>query len=66
VAVEDEQQLGTRRYRVYQIIGLVLGVAFIGLGVAAYFGGGGPIVAAIAAIGGLLVLVVSLINMVRS
>jgi uncharacterized membrane protein YjjP (DUF1212 family) len=66
VPVEDEQRLGTTRYRVYQIIGIVIGLAFLALGVAAYFFGGGPIVAAIAAAGGVLVLIVSIVNMVRS
>jgi uncharacterized membrane protein YjjP (DUF1212 family) len=56
----------SRRYRVYQIIGIVLGVLFLALGVAAYLAGGGPIIAAIAVIGGLAVLVVSIITMVRS
>ena len=60
----DQQQL--RRYRVYQIIGLVAGVAFLALGVAAFLAGGGPIVAAIALIGGVVVLAVSIVNMVRS
>lgn len=56
----------SRRYRVYQIIGIVLGVLFLALGVAAYLAGGGPVIAAIAVIGGLAVLIVSIITMVRS
>jgi hypothetical protein len=62
--VGDEQQL--RRYRVYQIIGLVAGVAFIALGVAAFLAGGGPIVAIIALVGGVLIVGVSIVTMVRS
>jgi len=56
----------SRRYRVYQIIGIVLAVLFLALGVAAYLAGGGPVIAAIAVIGGLAVLIVSIITMVRS
>ncbi|OZD46344.1 hypothetical protein CH252_21245 [Rhodococcus sp. 06-1477-1B] len=55
-----------RRYRVYQISGIVLAVLFLALGVAAYLAGGGPIIAAIAVIGGLAVLTVSIVTMVRS
>jgi uncharacterized membrane protein YkgB len=62
--VGDEQQL--RRYRVYQIIGLVAGAAFIALGVAAFLAGAGPIVAIIALVGGVLVVGVSIVTMVRS
>ncbi|MEW1707425.1 hypothetical protein AB0230_09310 [Microbacterium sp. NPDC089190] len=56
----------SRRYRVYQIVGIVLAVLFLALGVAAFVTGGGPIIAAIAVIGGLAVLVVSIVMMVRS
>ncbi|WP_150958029.1 hypothetical protein [Microbacterium testaceum] len=56
----------SRRHRVYQIVGIVLAVLFLALGVAAYLAGGGPIIAAIAVIGGLAVLIVSIITMVRS
>ncbi|WP_091366497.1 MULTISPECIES: hypothetical protein [unclassified Microbacterium] len=55
-----------RRYRVYQIGGIVLAVLFLALGVAAFLAGGGPIIAAIAVIGGLAVLIVSIVMMVRS
>lgn len=55
-----------RRYRVYQIGGIVLAVLFLSLGVAAFLTGGGPIIAAIAVIGGLAVLIVSIVMMVRS
>jgi len=55
-----------RRYRVYQVAGLVLGVLFVALGVAAFFAGGGPVIATIAVLGGLAVLIVSIIMMVRS
>lgn len=63
---EHEVRDGATRYRVYQIVGIVLGVLFIALGVAAFLAGGGPIIAAIAAVGGLAVLIVSIITMVRS
>lgn len=63
---EQRVRDGATRYRVYQIIGMVLAVLFLALGVAAHFSGGGPIIAAIAVIGGLVVLVVSIITMVRS
>ncbi len=63
---EQEVRHGTSRYRVYQVVGIVLGVLFIALGVVAFLSGGGPIIAAIAAIGGLAVLITSIITMVRS
>ena len=66
MAVEDQQRLGTTRYRVYQIMGIVIGLVFLGLAAAAYFAGGGPIIAAIAAAGGIVVLIVSIVSMVRS
>ncbi|MBB3159289.1 hypothetical protein FHS07_003007 [Microbacterium proteolyticum] len=56
----------SRRYRVYQIIGIVVAVLFLSLGVAAFLTGGGPIIAAIAVIGGLAVLIVSIVMMVRT
>jgi hypothetical protein len=55
-----------RRYRVYQVIGIVIGVLFLGLGIAALLSGGGPVIAAIAGIGGLAVIIVSIVMMVRS
>lgn len=55
-----------RRYRVYQIVGIVVAVLFLALGVSAYLVGGGPIIAAIAVVGGLAVLIVSIVMMVRS
>jgi hypothetical protein len=56
----------SRRYRVYQIIGIVVAVLFLALGVAAFLTGGGPIIAAIAVVGGLAVLIVSIVMMVRT
>lgn len=56
----------SRRYRVYQVGGIVVGVLFLGLGVAALLAGGGPVIAAIAGIGGLAVIIVSIVMMVRS
>jgi hypothetical protein len=61
-----EQQRGTGRYRVYPIVGLVLGVLFLGLAAAAYFGGGGPFIALIAGLGGVLCIAASIVAMVRS
>ncbi|MCI9858803.1 hypothetical protein [Microbacterium proteolyticum] len=64
----SEQRMTTesRRYRVYQIIGIVVAVLFLALGVAAFLTGGGPIIAAIAVVGGLAVLIVSIVMMVRT
>jgi len=62
----QEERRSTRRYRVYQVIGLALGVVFLGLAAAAFFGGGGPIIAVIAAAGGVLVLAASIVAMVRT
>ena len=56
----------SRRYRAYQIIGIVVAVLFLALGVAAFLTGGGPIIAAIAVVGGLAVLIVSIVMMVRT
>ncbi|KQR23128.1 hypothetical protein ASF76_07805 [Microbacterium sp. Leaf151] len=56
----------SRRYRVYQIVGIVVAVLFLALGVAAFLTGGGPIIAAIAVVGGLAVLIVSIVMMVRT
>lgn len=63
---EQEVRDGATRYRVYQVVGIVLGVLFLTLGVVAFLSGGGPIIAAIAAVGGLAVLVTSIVTMVRS
>lgn len=63
---EQKASTGGRRYRVYQIIGIVLAVLFLALGVTAYLTGGGPVIAAIAVVGGLAVLIVSIVMMVRS
>ncbi|WP_156459177.1 hypothetical protein [Microbacterium sp. Leaf151] len=64
----SEQRMTTdsRRYRVYQIVGIVVAVLFLALGVAAFLTGGGPIIAAIAVVGGLAVLIVSIVMMVRT
>ena len=50
----------------YPVIGLVVGVLFVALAVAAYLGGGGPIIAIIAAAGGVLCIAASIVAMVRS
>jgi hypothetical protein len=63
---EQEVRGGAPRYRVYQVVGIVLGVLFLALGVVAFLSGGGPIIAAIAAVGGLAVLITSIVTMVRS
>lgn len=63
---DDRTATDGRRYRIYQIIGIVLAVLFLGLGVTAFLAGGGPVIAAIAIIGGLAVLIVSIVMMVRS
>ncbi|MDQ1085079.1 MULTISPECIES: hypothetical protein [Microbacterium] len=55
-----------RRYRVYQVIGIVVAALFLALGVTAFLAGGGPIISAIAVVGGLAVLIVSIVMMVRS
>jgi hypothetical protein len=60
------EQHGTRRYRVYQGIGMGLGVLFLAIGVGALLAGGGPIVAIIGIVGGVLCLTASIITMVRS
>lgn len=62
--MEHQQHLGRRR--VLEIIGLVVGLAFIALGVTAYFAGGGPIIPIIAVAGGLLIVIAAVVNLVRS
>ncbi|WP_295784383.1 hypothetical protein [uncultured Microbacterium sp.] len=64
----NEQKTSTagRRYRVYQVGGIVLSALFLALGVTAFVAGGGPVIAAIAITGGLAVLIVSIVMMVRS
>ena len=65
--MSDQRTSSTdRRYRAYQIGGIVLAVLFLALGVTAFLTGGGPIIAAIAVTGGLAVLIVSIVMMVRS
>ncbi|WP_307485851.1 hypothetical protein [Microbacterium trichothecenolyticum] len=54
------------RYRVYQVLGIVVAALFLTLGVVAFLTGGGPIIAAIAVVGGLIVLIASIVTMVRS
>lgn len=61
-----DQTRGTTRYRVYQGIGIAVGALFIVLAVAAFFFGGGWIIAAIALVGGLLCLTASFVTMART
>lgn len=63
---EQRTTTDSRRYRVYQVIGIVVAVLFLALGIAAFLTGGGPIIAAIAVVGGLAVLIVSIVMMVRT
>ena len=63
---EQKTSAAGRRYRIYQIIGIVVAALFLALGAAAFLAGGGPIIAAIAVVGGLAVLIVSIVMMVRS
>lgn len=64
----NEQKTSTtsQRYRVYQVGGIVVAALFLALGVTAFAAGGGPIIAAIAITGGLAVLIISIVMMVRS
>ena len=64
--MSGERQVGNGRYRVYQVTGIVLGAFFLAVGLAALFAGGGPIIGAIAIAGGLTVVAVSIVMMVRS
>ncbi len=64
--MSGERSIGGGRYRVYQVIGLVLGALFAAVGLAALFGGGGPIIGAIGIVGGAAVIVISIVMMVRS
>lgn len=54
-----------RRPPTAAIIGIVIGVVFLALAVLAYLFGGGPIVALIAAIGGVLTLAAAVFTLVR-
>lgn len=62
----EQARRGTRRHRAYPVIGLVIGVLFLGLAAAAYFGGGGPFIAIIAGVGGVLCIAASVVAMVRA
>lgn len=62
----DQKTSSAGRYRAYQVGGIVVAVLFLAIGVAAFVAGGGPVIAAIAVIGGLAVLTVSILMMVRS
>lgn len=65
--MRGEQQIESgRRFRVYQVGGMIVGVLFLALGVGALLAGGGPVVAAIAFVGGAAVLTASIVMMVRS
>jgi len=57
---------GNGRYRVYQVIGLILGALFVAVGLAAILGGGGPVIGVIGLVGGVAVIAVSIVMMVRS
>lgn len=63
---EASSRVTPRRHRGYQIAGIVVGVLFLGLAAASFFGGGGPFVAAIATVGGICCIVASVITWVRS
>ncbi|MFJ4039342.1 hypothetical protein ACIPVB_14840 [Microbacterium sp. NPDC090007] len=63
---EQKTSAAGQRYRVYQVVGIALAVLFLALGVTAFVVGGGPVIAAIAIVGGLAVLIVSIVMMVRS
>ncbi len=63
---DDRATTDGRRYRVYQALGIVVAALFLALGATAFFAGGGPIIATIAIAGGLAVLIVSIVMMVRS
>ncbi|MDQ1124534.1 hypothetical protein QE412_003107 [Microbacterium trichothecenolyticum] len=63
---EERIRDGVTRYRVYQVLGIVVAALFLTLGVVAFLTGGGPIIAAIAVVGGLIVLIASIVTMVRS
>ncbi len=54
-----------RRPRIAAIIGIVVGVLFIAVGVAAFFCGGGPIGAVIALAGGVLTVGAAVFTLVR-
>lgn len=63
---EQKVRDGETRYRVYQVLGIVVAVLFLALGVVAFLTGGGPVISAIAVVGGLIVLIASIVTMVRS
>lgn len=63
---QPAQQRSTRRYRVYQGIGIAAGVLFLALGIAAFFAGGGPIVGTIGVVGGVVCLTAAIVTAVRT
>jgi hypothetical protein len=48
------------------VIGIIVGVLFLALGVAAFLAEGGPIVGAIAVAGGVLTIAASVFTLVRA
>ena len=63
--MEPESEMGTTRFRLYQIIGLVVGVLLLVAGILALFLGGGPVLGWVMIGGGAAATVAALMNLRR-
>jgi hypothetical protein len=64
--MEPESEMGPARFRLYNLFGLVLGIALLVAGVLALFLGGGPVLGWVMIGGGLAATVAALMQLRRS
>lgn len=64
--MESESEMGRTRFRLYQIIGLVVGLLLLVAGVLALFLGGGPVLGWVMIGGGAAATVAALMNLRRA
>lgn len=64
--MEPESEMGATRFRLYQIVGLVLGVLLLVTGILALFLGGGPVLGWVMIVGGAAALIASIYQLRRS
>jgi hypothetical protein len=61
--METESQMGPVRYRIYMIIGLLAGLAFIGVGIWGIVGSNEPLLGWIMVVAGAAVAVLSVVRL---
>jgi hypothetical protein len=64
--MEPESQLGQTRFRIYNVLGLVLGVVLLVAGVLALFFGGGPVLGWVMIAGGVAATIAGIFQLRRS